>query len=95
LAVSMATAAILKKINPLISFIKHRSNIHRSVWKLLACWYNSKWHFHGNRGTKIMGWGDVRYCFAILNFTTNSFMLVIPAFLSSWMLSGIFSQRRM
>jgi hypothetical protein len=32
---------------------------------------------------------------AILNFTTNSFMLVIPAFLSSWVLSGIFSQRRM
>ena len=32
---------------------------------------------------------------AILNFTTNSFMLVIPAFLSSWVLSGIVSQRRM
>jgi hypothetical protein len=27
--------------------------------------------------------------------TTDSFMLVIPTFLSSWMLSGIFSQRRM
>jgi hypothetical protein len=25
----------------------------------------SKWRYHGNRGTKIMGWGDVRYCFAM------------------------------
>ena len=24
-----------------------------------------KFNYHGNRGTKIMGWGDVRYCFAM------------------------------
>jgi len=23
--------------------MKHPRNIHRSVWKLLACWSNSKW----------------------------------------------------
>ena len=45
--------------------MKHRRNIHCSVWKLLACWLNSKWRYHGNRGTKIMRWGDVRYCFAM------------------------------
>ena len=47
------------------NFMKHRRNIHRSVWKLLACWSNSKWRYHGNRDTKIMGWGDVRYYFAM------------------------------
>jgi hypothetical protein len=45
--------------------MKYRRNIHRSVWKLLACWENSKWHYHGNQGTKIMEWGDIRYCFAM------------------------------
>jgi hypothetical protein len=40
--------------------MKYRRNIHRSMWKLFACWENSKWHYHGNQGTKIMGWGDVR-----------------------------------
>ena len=46
--------------------MKHRRNINRSVWKLLACWLNSKWHYHGNRGIKIMGWSGVRYCFAMV-----------------------------
>ena len=48
-----------------LNFMKHHRNIHSSVLQLLACWWNSKWHYHGNRGTKIMGWGDVRYCFAM------------------------------
>ena len=47
------------------NFMKHRRNIHRSVWKLLAYRLNSKWRYHGNRDTKIMGRGDVRYCFAM------------------------------
>ena len=38
--------------------MKHRNNIHHSVWK-------PKWRYHGNRSTKIMGWGDVRYWFAM------------------------------
>ena len=57
------------------NFMKHYRNIHRSVWKLLACWYNSKWHYRGNRGTKIMGWGDVRYCFAMAILVTSSWLL--------------------
>jgi hypothetical protein len=48
------------------NFMKHRRNIHRSVWKLLAFWWDSKWHYHGKRGTKIMGWGDVCYIFCTL-----------------------------
>ena len=47
------------------NFMKHRRNIHRSVWKLLAYRLNSKWRYHGNRDTNIMGRGDVRYCFAM------------------------------
>jgi uncharacterized membrane protein (DUF485 family) len=70
---------ILKKFWFLSSnFMKHRRNIHRSMWKLMAWWSNSKWPYHGNRGTKIMGWGDVRHCFAMA-------ILVIT---SSWLLSG-------
>jgi hypothetical protein len=34
--------------------------------KLLVCWkFQNGWRYHGNRGIKIMGCGDVRYCFAM------------------------------
>ena len=31
----------------------------------------SSCHYHGNRGTKIMGCGDVRYCFAMAILVTS------------------------
>jgi hypothetical protein len=59
------------------NFMKHRRNIHCSVWKLLACWYNSKWRYYGNRGTKIMGWGDVRYCLAMAILVIIIILIII------------------
>jgi hypothetical protein len=57
------------------NFMKHRRNVHRSVWKLLACWENSKWRYHGNRGTKVMVWGEVRYFFAMAILVTSPRLL--------------------
>jgi hypothetical protein len=38
-----------------------------SVWRVTCYDYFCafQWCYHGNRGTNIMGWGDVRYYFAM------------------------------
>ena len=63
--------------------MKYRWNIHRSVWKLLACWKHSKWRYHGNWGTKTMGWDDVRYCFAMAILVLIIIIIILSFFLPS------------
>jgi hypothetical protein len=36
------------------------------------------YHYHGNRGTKIMGWGDIRYCFAMAILVFFVFLFFPP-----------------
>ena len=39
------------------------------------------YHCHGNRGTKIMGWGDVRYCFAMAILVIIIILIILSFFL--------------
>jgi hypothetical protein len=57
------------------NFMKLCRNIRRSVWKLLVCWSNSKRHYHGNWGTQIMGWGDVRSCIPMAILVKSPWLL--------------------
>jgi hypothetical protein len=47
------------------NFKKLYSNVscHMQICNIIN--FQIFYHYHGNRGTKMMGWGDVRYCFAM------------------------------
>ena len=57
------------------NFKKLYSNVssHMQICNIIN--FQVCYHYHGNRGTKIMGWGDVRYCFARAILVTSSRLL--------------------
>jgi hypothetical protein len=60
----MATEA--KFVLPIPNFLAYLVPLDVDVTGNITAKICEVWrHYHANRGTKIMGWGDVRYCFAM------------------------------